>query len=98
MRGPETQRWLTLVERAYDYAYTRRLNELNGSRVKEWRGDGLHQWSWLWGQIDAAETDEARDVAKEHNVSPMELRRLAETAALDEFVRRAAAGDTTTRA
>lgn len=88
----DAEAWLDLLAKLYEWAYRGRLMELNGGRAHEWRGDGLHQWSYLWGQVDALTPAWLRELLAQEpellDVTPKALREAAHADATDEFTER----------
>jgi hypothetical protein len=84
--------WLEAIEGLYELAKKDRLRELNGGRVSRWRGDGLHEWSYLWGRADAWTPHWLQEAIAECPaqliVTPRQLQEAAEADALAEFTHR----------
>jgi hypothetical protein len=100
----EFDAWLEEVHAAYEFARHQRLRELNGDRVRGWRKDGLHAWSYFWGRIDVLFPAWLHEATVEAPallaITPPALLDAAEADAYDEFVSRisTSAGDDATRA
>lgn len=88
----DAEAWVVGLERLYEWAVTARLTELNGTRPREWRGDGLHEWSYLWGAFDVLTPDWLREAMaaapNQLDVSPKQLRAAAMADATDTFTER----------
>lgn len=85
--------WLDLLARIYEWHRKSRLRELNGGIVKPWRGDGLHEPSYLWGRLDAMTPEGLVDALAthatvEHPFSPQSVRIAAIADATDEYADR----------
>lgn len=85
--------WLDQLTTIYEYSRKGRLRELDGHRPKEWRGDGLHELSYMWGKLDAMTPDWldqvfSEAVTMEHPFSPKSVKDRALMYATDEYTER----------